>query len=186
VLEVDPLEEHVDVHNDDVVERFIPVLREEESIPRITTTSGSSPSEHEAVQDLSVELCFSPRENPHNDIQSSSPLPIVQSIPVEAELLAEMERLDQASSQNYNAQVTNLTQNEGGISVEKEQPHIDPKIQDSLDLWRRIRDYDNENAANPYTPVLSRKQKQQVKKQVLISKPSYTTRSQGAPPKSDQ
>jgi len=59
MLEVDPPEEHVDVHNDDVVERFILVLREEESIPRITTTSGSSPSEHEAVQDLSAELCFS-------------------------------------------------------------------------------------------------------------------------------
>jgi len=100
--------------------------------------------------------------------------------------MAEMERLDQDSSQHYDAQVTNLTQNEGGISVEKEQPHIDSKIQDSLDLWRRIRDYDNENAANPYTSVLSRKQKQQVKKQVQIGKPSYTTRSRGAPPKSDR
>lgn len=97
-----------------------------------------------------------------------------------------MERLDQEGSQAYDAQATDLTQKDGDTSVDQEEPHINPKIQDSLDLWRRIPDYDKENAANPYIPVLSKKHKQQVKKQFQIGKPSFTTRYRGTPPKNDQ
>nr|ABD32987.1 hypothetical protein MtrDRAFT_AC149601g9v2 [Medicago truncatula] len=45
-----------------------------------------------------------------------------------------------------------------------EEVQINPKIQDSLDLWQHIRAYDKENAASQFIPVLSKKQKQQVKK----------------------
>jgi len=44
----------------------------------------------------------------------------------------------------------------------------------------RVHDYDKANAEKPFTPVLSRKQKQQVKKNLQIGKPPlYKTRSQG-------
>jgi len=43
----------------------------------------------------------------------------------------------------------------------------------------RVRDYDKANTEAPFIPVLSRKQKAQVKKNLQIGKPStYKTRSQ--------
>ena len=77
------------------------------------------------------------------------------------------------------------SQGEGNSTVQ-EDPQINPKIQDSLDLWRRIRDYDKENAAAPFVPVLSKKQQQKVKRQFQIGKPSFTTRSRGAPTQDNQ
>jgi hypothetical protein len=79
-------------------------------------------------------------------------------------LIAEMERLDQEDPQAFNASTVSLQDGERN-SVTKEEAQINPKIQDSLDLWQRIRAYDKENAI----PVLSKNQKQQVKKQLQIA-----------------
>jgi len=50
----------------------------------------------------------------------------------------------------------------------------------------RIRDYDKANVEMPFTLVLSKKKKQQVKKQLQIGKPPYRTRSRGDPSPTDQ
>ena len=51
----------------------------------------------------------------------------------------------------------------------------------------RVREYDKANADKPFTLVLSWKQKQQVRKNLRIGKPSpYKTRSQGGSTLGDQ
>lgn len=67
------------------------------------------------------------------------------------------------------------------------EPHSNPNVQHDLDLWMRVRDYDKANAEKPFTPVLSQKQKQQVKKNLQIGKPPpYKTCSQGGSTTGDQ
>ena len=65
--------------------------------------------------------------------------------------------------------------------------HSNPNVQHDLDLWMRVREYDKANAELPFTPVLSKKQKQQVRKQLQIGKPPpYKTRSQRGSKSGDQ
>jgi len=45
--------------------------------------------------------------------------------------------------------------------------HSNPVIQQDIDLWNRIQEYDQCSAAKPFTTVLSKKQKKQLKQQVL-------------------
>jgi len=60
------------------------------------------------------------------------------------------------------------------------EPHSNLNVQHDLDLWMRVREYDKANTESPFIPVLSKKQKLQVKKQLQIGKPPpYKTRSQG-------
>jgi len=67
------------------------------------------------------------------------------------------------------------------------EPHTNPNVQHDLDLWMRVREYDKANAKAPFIPVLSRKQKAQVKKNLHIGKPpTYKTRSQGGSHSGDQ
>jgi len=54
-----------------------------------------------------------------------------------------------------------------------------------LDLWARIREYDKRIADEGFMQVLSKKQQQEVKKQVL-GKSLYNTRAKGSPPPSAQ
>lgn len=54
-------------------------------------------------------------------------------------------------------------------------------VQRDLDLWARIREYDQWTADEDFTQILSKKQKQAVKKQVL-GKASYNTRAKGTHP----
>ncbi|AES66670.1 hypothetical protein MTR_2g077070 [Medicago truncatula] len=68
----------------------------------------------------------------------------------------------------FNASNVSLQDGERN-SVTMEEAQINPKIQDSLDLWQHIRAYDKENAASQFILVLSKKQKQQVKKQLQIA-----------------
>ena len=49
----------------------------------------------------------------------------------------------------------------GKMQIPTKKPHSNPNVQHGLDLWMRVREYDKANAARPFTPVLSRKQKQQ-------------------------
>jgi len=53
--------------------------------------------------------------------------------------------------------------------------HISARIQQDLELWRRVKEYDQKYAEVPFIPVLTRKQKQHLKK-TTIGKP-YKTRS---------
>jgi hypothetical protein len=59
------------------------------------------------------------------------------------------------------------------------QHHSNPNIQHDLESWNRIKEYDKRAAKVPFTPVLSKKQKQKLRQEVL-GKPPYRTRSTGA------
>jgi len=56
---------------------------------------------------------------------------------------------------------------------------IHPNIQHDMELWQRVREYDQCVAEIPFTPVLSKKQKQKLKQAHVLGKPTYRTRSAG-------
>lgn len=58
--------------------------------------------------------------------------------------------------------------------------HISRNFQNDLDLWDRIREFDKRIAEEGFTQVLSKKQQQAQKKQVL-GKSLYNTRAKGGP-----
>jgi len=53
-----------------------------------------------------------------------------------------------------------------------------------MELWRRIRDYDKKPVETPFIPVLTRKQKQHLKKTILGK--SFNSRSMGDNSSTDQ
>jgi len=60
---------------------------------------------------------------------------------------------------------------------------ISKNVQSDLDLWARIREYDQQMAEEGFTQVLSKKQQKDLKRQVL-AKTAYNTREKGTPPPS--
>jgi len=59
---------------------------------------------------------------------------------------------------------------------------VSKNVQRDLDLWARIREYDQRTADEGFTQVLSKKQQQAMKKKVLYA--SYNTRAKGTKPPS--
>jgi hypothetical protein len=57
------------------------------------------------------------------------------------------------------------------------------RLQHDLDLWQRIKEYDKKAAEDPSLMVLSKKQQQIMRKELLDGKPPYSTRSRGPTPK---
>ena len=53
--------------------------------------------------------------------------------------------------------------------------HSNSRIQQDMELWRRVKEYDQKCAESPFLPVLTRKQKQHLNK-TNVDKP-YKTRS---------
>lgn len=66
-------------------------------------------------------------------------------------------------------------------SIRHHEIPVTKNVQNDLDLWARIREYDQRMATEGFTQVLSKKQQQTLKKQVL-GKASYKTRAKGTPP----
>jgi len=71
------------------------------------------------------------------------------------------------------------------IPTAQPETHLSRNIQHGLDLWARIREYDKRTAEEGFTQVLSKKQQQTLKKQV-IGQPHYKTCARGGPPPSSQ
>jgi len=71
------------------------------------------------------------------------------------------------------------------VPIVQHETHPSKNIQSGLELWARIREYDQRTAAEGFTQVLSKKQQQAMKKQVL-EKPHYKTRSKGGDPPTAQ
>jgi len=69
------------------------------------------------------------------------------------------------------------------VSIQHQEVHVSKNVQSDLDLWARIREYDQRMAEEGFTQVLSKKQQQAMKKQVL-GKVSYNTRAKGTQPPS--
>ena len=64
------------------------------------------------------------------------------------------------------------------------QQHVSRNIQNGLDLWARNREYDQRMADEGFTQVLTKSQKQKLKKQVIGT--PYQTRAKGGPPPSSK
>lgn len=82
----------------------------------------------------------------------------------------------------YNADVDIVNKEVSQIAQfvrEEGMTHTNPRIQHDLDLWPKIKDYDKRSSETPFVPVLSKKQKQMLKKHQFDSKPPYKTRSMG-------
>jgi len=190
--------EHDDVLSDDV-ENVISESREDLEIPQIQNAHEIHPSsdahvyEHSLTVDLEASASsreMSPTQldsdDAHDVVQSSphdGPL-VVRSIPDDTATFLEMERI--AQNANYTVEHTRTDENGDKILIVFES-HSNPNVQHDLDLWMRVREYDKANAELPFTPVLSKKQKQQVRKQLQIGKPPpYKTRSQGRSNSGDQ
>jgi len=67
--------------------------------------------------------------------------------------------------------------------IQHQEIPVSKNVQSDLDLWAHIREYDQRIAAEGFTQVLSKKQQQAMKKQVL-GKATYNTREKGTPPSS--
>jgi len=197
VLELaSPDDVHVDMLSDDV-EQVNSKSQEELVIPRIQNAPVMHPSadapEDERSFTVDLEASASAKEMSqtqhdveHDDVQTSpqdGPL-VVRSIPDDTATFLEMECL--ARNTNYTVEHSGTDEN-GDIILIVYEPHSNPNVQHDLDLWMRVREYDKADADRPFTPILSRKQKQQVRKNLQIGKPPpYKTRSQGGSTSGDQ
>jgi hypothetical protein len=66
------------------------------------------------------------------------------------------------------------------VLVQHNEIPVSQNIHLDLDLWARIREYDQRMAAEGFTQMLSKKQQKDLKKQVL-GKATYNTRTRGTP-----
>jgi hypothetical protein len=73
---------------------------------------------------------------------------------------------------------------DGTVLLVVTEVHSSARIQHDLELWRRVKEYDQKVAEVPFIHVLTRKQKEHLKK-TTVGKP-YKTRSTGDNSTSDQ
>jgi len=141
-------------------------------VPDATVFLSSSVA-HVGVHDFSVDLVSpaSAKEESlvqqfvaQDDVESS---PLKSPFHVETDLLPDFKGLEHNDSLAIVTKVMDPYANGSMVLVVHEDTHISPIIQHNMELWRRIREYDEKAAEIPFTPVLSKKQKQQVKKNPL-------------------
>jgi len=151
----------------DVVEQNHSESREIEKIPKVSDVivTLSSPVEHDDVHEIFVELVssasgreVSPVQTDqhfvaHDDMYSSFPIGplIVRSILVESVTVTDVEG---GSKEVATATVTQVADSDSLVSAAQEDIHSNPRIQQDMELWRRIHEYDKESAEMSFTPVL--------------------------------
>ena len=69
------------------------------------------------------------------------------------------------------------------VLIQHQEIQVTKNVQHDLHLWARIREYDQHMVEEGFTQVLSKKQQQVLKKQVL-GKPTYNTCAKGTNPPS--
>jgi len=117
-----------------------------------------------------------------SDIDHSTP-PTPLQIQSEAHQSINLQHAEVNS--NEDAEVQILKDQSQTSQVPIAQTHTSKNIQSGLELWARIREYDQQTAEEAFTQVLTKKQQQTRKKQVL-GKPHYITRARGGPPPTAQ
>ena len=63
--------------------------------------------------------------------------------------------------------------------LQQQEVHPSKNIQHGLDLWDRVREYDERSAAEDFTTVLTRKQNHKIKLQQVLAKQPTKTRFRG-------
>jgi len=187
VLEVVSPVAHIDVHSE--VERSHRTSREGLEIPMVddvtaTHVSHLSPVEHDDVHEVYVDLLQiqAGRFVEGNDMQSDSH----NSPPVDRTIdlsLVSFEAAEGSLDGTRNVEKEVVSQDGPGNNV---MPKVrsSSRIQQDMELWRRVKEYDQKCTESPFLPVLTRKQKQHLKK-TTVGKP-YKTRSTGDNSTTDQ
>jgi len=74
---------------------------------------------------------------------------------------------------------TTIPEEQEVVVLQHQGVHPSKNIQHGLDLWARVREYDERSAAEDFTPVLTRKQEQKLKLQHVLAKQPTKTRARG-------
>jgi hypothetical protein len=74
---------------------------------------------------------------------------------------------------------TTIQEEQVVAGLQQQEVHPNKNIQHGLDLWDRVREYDETSTAEDFTSVLTRKQKQKIKVQQVLAKQPTKTRSRG-------
>lgn len=129
----------------------------------------SSPDEHNEVHEVSVESVQVQTNNvvEHVDVHSGSGHSLVSPAIVERSLAVSA------------SMPTTIQEEQLVTELQQQEVHPSKNIQHGLDLWVRVREYDERSAVEDFTPVLTRKQKQKIKIQQVIAKQPTKTRSRG-------
>lgn len=113
-------------------------------------------------------------EETQDDVNNAAERPLFSDV-------MELEAQSQPNSTTMNVEVQQDDNESASV------PHHDipvaKNVQDDLDLWARIKEYDQRMAEEGFTQVLSKKQQKDMKNQVA-AKASYNTRTRGPPPSS--
>jgi hypothetical protein len=138
--------------------------------------SHSSPVEHIEVHEVFVELVQVQTDTvvEHVDVHSGSRNSLVLPVVIEQPL-----------AENVSMPMT-IQEEQVVADLQQLEVHPSKNIQHGLDFWERVREYDKRLAAEDFTPVLTRKQKQKHKLQLLLPKQPPKTRARGDPHSTDQ
>jgi len=75
-----------------------------------------------------------------------------------------------------------ITTSGHAIAITSPEKHSNARVQHDMELRERVKEYDRKEAEEAsFTPVLTRKQKQNLKKQLLDGKQPVNTHTRGAP-----
>jgi len=119
----------------------------------------------------------------HEDDSTAATQPSFSDV-MELEAQTQTNTTKSEDSENTNVEI--MQDPSAPVRVATVQPQeipVSKNVQSDLDLWARIREYDERMADEGFTQVLSKKQQQAVKKQVL-GKASYTRAKGTRPPSS--
>jgi len=133
------------------------------------------------VNDMEISASTMPLENQNDALQHPTDVHPTLVNSNDGHIL-HVSSNDDAAVQILEAQIIQPLQ---VTTVQQQEAHTSKNIQSGLDLWARIREYDQRTAEEGFTQVLSKQQKQARKKQVL-GKPPYNTRTRGGPSPSIQ
>ena len=92
-----------------------------------------------------------------------------------------LEGAEEAVQVDVNINVSHNHDEHVAAEIQQQEVHPSKNIQDGLDLWERVRQYDERSAIEDFTSVLTRKQKQKLKLQQVLKKQPTKTRAQGDP-----
>jgi len=147
----------------------------------------SSIVEHDDVHEVSVESIHVQTDNlvEHVDVHyvpQRSPMDacfIDKSLVTHEVVKKPIEGTEEVAQAYAN---NTLTQNQDvhvAVEIQQQEVHPNKNIQHGLDLWARVRQYDERSAAEDFTPVLRRKKKKKLKLQQVVGKQPTKTRARG-------
>lgn len=126
---------------------------------------------------------ISENQEAHEDDVTATTQPLFTNV-MELEAHTQTNITTNEVSDDTNVEITqDATAHVRVTPVQYQEIPVSKNVQSYLDLWARIREYDQRMAAEGFTQVLSKKQQQALKKQVLGKTP-YNTQEKGTPPPS--